>query len=405
MNDSDVYLTIDAQERVDALSKNASGYIRDILGAGAPELRCVIPGWRSPGALIWEASPDDGGNWFRFNELGSGQRRWATIAVQLAVGDYEVNFERLSGGTDLNWYPYWQSLIFIDEPETGLHPAAQDTAFAGLAQFSKRFKILTATHSVAPFSRRDVKLWYLQASERGPSALVAADSRVGELLAGSGTAISDLGLNRAGALQTAAIILLVEGEHDEVVLRALIGDELNGLHVACFPIRGTRALGAANVELFLQFTNANICFALDNDRRGQAEKVWRRALARLRDGDLSGALHEIKKLGKSGTAEQVFLQNVCHNAIKTGNQDRLRVTGWSVPDVIYLLPVADFLPDFHFHSWREVDEVREPGENIKDTIKRLRTRDVRTDEVRRSAEGLDTVPTDITRLLHLLQNI
>jgi hypothetical protein len=405
MDDSEVYLTSDARQAIQTLSGSASGYIEDVLGAGAPALRCAIPGWRSPEALIWEASPDDGDSWFRFHELGSGQRRWAIIAAQLAVRDYEFNFTEVRDDTGLAWYPYWQSLIFIDEPEAGLHPAAQHAVFNGLAGFPKSFKILVGTHSVAPFARRDVTLWYLQASEEGTSVLTAADSRVGELLAGSGSALSDLGLDRTGALQVVATVLLVEGEHDLVVLRELIGEELDSLHVARFPIRGTKALGAASVELFLQFTNANICFALDNDKRGRAEKAWRRALAKLRDRDSSGARHSLDDLDKFGTDEQAFLKNVCRHALKMGYQERLRVTGWSEPDVICLLPVKSFLPEFDFDNWKEVEDLREPGENIKITIKRLRGKHVGTDEVKEIARGLDYIPKDLSDLLVLLGGI
>ena len=400
MNDSEVYLTSDARQQMEKLSGTASHYLGTVLGAGAPVLRCAIPGWRSRESLVWQASTDDGATWFRFDDLGSGQRRWATIATQLAILDYEIeNFE----ARDEAWYPYWQTCIFIDEPEAGLHPAAQRAAFDGLARFPHHLTILAATHSAAPFARRDITLWYLHESFDGLSVLSTADARVGELLAGSSSATSELGLDRGGALQSVATFLLVEGEHDEVVVRELIGEQLDQLHVTCLAIRGTKALGSASVEMFLQFTDAMVCFALDNDQRDLAASCWNNALTELRNGNKSGARYALDALTKYGTEEQIFLKGVCLQAIKMGYHERLRVTGWSVPDVISLLPVEKFLPGYH--RWGEVEKAREHGENIKDTVKRLRGSPVNTDEVRRIARGLDNVPTDITHLLGFLRDL
>ena len=385
MSDSEVYLTSEAREEVEELSRQASANVRTALGVGAPVLRCRIPGWRSGEALVWEASVDEGGTWFRFGSLGSGHRRWVTTATQLAILDYESD---VIGKLGTGFFPDWQSILLIDEPEAGLHPKAQQAAFEGLAHLARRLTVLAATHSAIPFGRTDVRLWYLHLSDEGPSVLTPTDDRIGELLAGYGTTATSLGLDAASALQSVAVFLLVEGEHDAAVVHELIGDDLRRLRVSCLAIRGTKALGAASVAMLLQFSDAILCFALDNNKRDLVGRCWDSALKEARKDNRSGAIHSLEPLMKSGTTEQSFLGGVCLQAIKQGYHERLRVTGWNVPDVIYLLPVSSFLPNYQ--SWQEVDSLRARGENIKDTVKRLRGAPVSTFEVRRIAQGIDS---------------
>ena len=85
--------------------------------------------------------------------------------------------------------------------------------------------------------------------------LSATDDRVGELLTGNSSTATSLGLDPASTLQAVSVFLLIEGEHDEVVVQELIGKELRDLRVTCLAIRGTKALGAASVEMFLQVRN------------------------------------------------------------------------------------------------------------------------------------------------------
>ncbi|MGC8481600.1 MAG: hypothetical protein ACP5PJ_08630 [Acidimicrobiales bacterium] len=400
MNDTEVILTSEARKDVEELSKNASANVRTALGAGAPDLRCRIPDWKSGQALVWEASTDDGETWIRFDGLGSGHRRWVTAATQLAVLEFEAN---TIGKLGTGWEPFWQRIILMDEPEAGLHPIAQRAAFEGLSSYSQQFTILTATHSAIPFGLPQVRLWYLHANDVAQSVLSATDNWVGELLAGNSAAVAALGLDSASALQIPAIFLLVEGEHDVVVVRTLLPDDLRDLRVACLAIRGTKALGAASVEMFMQFSDATVCFALDNNAHNLVERCWSSALEHIRKGDKGRARHALEPIKKSGTDEQMFLYGVCLQAIKMGHYERLRVTGWDVPDVIYLLPVAKFLSGFQ--SWHDVEILRQSGESIKDTIWRLRDKPVGVVEIQEIAQDMDSTPPELLRLRDSLHNL
>lgn len=400
MNDTDVWLTGEARQDIEELSKNASVNVRVALGAGAPDLRCRIPGWTSGQALVWEASTDDGETWIGFDGLGSGHRRWVTAATQLAILEFEANtIGKLGNG----WMPFWQKIILMDEPEAGLHPIAQRAAFEGLSRYSQQFTILTATHSAIPFGQSQVRLWYLHANDSARSVLSATENWVGELLAGNSAAIAALGLDPASALQIPAVFLLVEGEHDVIVVRALLPDDLRDLRVACLAIRGTKALGAASVEMFMQFSDATVCFALDNNARNLVDRCWSSALEHIRNGDKDRARYALEPIKKSGTDEQMFLYGVCLQAIKMGHYERLRVTGWDVPDVIYLLPVAKLLSGFQ--SWHDVEMLRQSGESIKDTVRRLRDKPVGVAEVQEIAQGMDLTPPELLRLRDFLHNL
>lgn len=397
MSDSEVCLTTLAEQDINFLSHWANEYIASILGPSAPMLRCAIPGWRSRHPLMWQASLDDGETWFRFEELGSGQRRWATVSAQLAVANYELESNELGAERNSGWMPFWKSIVLIDEPEMGLHPMAQRQMFEGLSQLGGT--VVAATHSASPFAQYDITLWWLHNSAEGPSILTSIDEGIGALLAGS----SDYGVERTDVLGAVGTFLLVEGEHDKAVISSVVGEELSRLRVACYPVNGTKAQGAASIGMLLQFTQAHIVFAVDNDQGQLATQCWSEALDQLRAGDKPAARRALVPLKNRGTEEQLFLWGVCDQAMKSGAFERLRVTGWPQPDVICLLPVKAFLPDFD--TWGHVESARRSGENIKGTVKRLRGKPIGIREIREVASTLDYVPQEIVQLLQLLGNL
>src|SRR5579871_1059029 len=366
MSDTEVFLTPAAAARLQRVSSSAARYLADALGTDSPQLRCrIIPGWRESQPLIWEASTDAGSEWFPYKALGTGHQRWAVAATHLALLDFEAD---VVGQTGNGYVPSWQSILLMDEPEAGLHPMAQREAFEGLGKFASGYSLVVASHSSVPFGMQNARLLYLHRGESGKSELAAMEDEMQRLLLGDRGSITTLGLDPADAFQAISTFLLVEGEHDVAVLTSLVSPELTELRVACLPFRGTKAVGAAAAEMQLRFTDARVCFLVDNNSRGLAETAWREAQRLARRGERALALKELDLLGR-GTPEQQFLQTVCVGAIKHSHHDRVQVTGWNAPDVICLLPVEEFLRGFK--SWHEVELHRRNGQNLKDTVAEL----------------------------------
>jgi hypothetical protein len=224
-----------------------------------------------------------------------------------------------------------------------------------------------------------------------------------DLLSGDRGSILSLGLDPSDALQAVSTFLLVEGEHDRVVLMGLLERELSQLRISCLPFRGTKAIGAANVGMLMQFSDATICFVVDHNTKGLLEKCWAEALRFARKGEKAPAKKALESLSFA-TSEQDFLRGVCLEAVERGYHEKIRVTGWEVPDVICLLPVGEFLPGFN--SWEDVQQKCRLGQNLKDAIQELHPQGKRVSIpwVRRVVGNLDQVPTEVSNLLTFLRN-
>jgi hypothetical protein len=191
-------------------------------------------------------------------DLGFGVRAWAAIAViegatqqrQSALQALEAIRSELTqtpqtaSPTPKYEYGRRKRLLIVDEPEQHLHPRAQRDVAAWLAAGANERETLLATHAL-PFLDMP--------NEQTSYVLVTRDARG----VTGGIDISDdmfdaleqvsvqAGLSgRAEALQTIRAVCLVEGLHDEMVLRHFYREDFARHRILVLPTRGARNVNA-----------------------------------------------------------------------------------------------------------------------------------------------------------------
>ncbi len=208
---------------------------------------------------------DSGGREADLGVIGSGVARWVVAAIRMAchelanadvevlnpttgnpVEDYDRAHEIVNAAQAdpldaevVRLKPSWQPpLIFIDEPEAHLHPAALRSVASWLLDQAKLGTVMVATHHPtllnAVRSRSHVVL---------VSRPATGQSRLREVteslhLALRGVAL-ETGLSAADLLLLTRLVLFVEGPGDEMLLNGMFGDELDEAGVLIIPIFGT----------------------------------------------------------------------------------------------------------------------------------------------------------------------
>jgi predicted ATPase len=144
-------------------------------------------------------------------EQGStAEIRWARIAIKMAERVNLVADPRDASNT---------LTLVLDEPERGLHPTAirhlaktledADGVWSGMS--SRPLQFLIATHSPHIMNVRGARRWRCASFPDGAELLEVDEDAT--------TRILNLGLMPADILAFARAIVLVEGHHDELVLR------------------------------------------------------------------------------------------------------------------------------------------------------------------------------------------
>jgi energy-coupling factor transporter ATP-binding protein EcfA2 len=193
-------------------------------------------------------------------------------------------------GTDLRWNLV---LRVIDEPEAHLHPLAQRLVANGLARLvNEGQNVIIASHSPYFIDIPDWEKFHIRWA--GDESRF---SRFGSGEIGAQSLIArDLGLTSGELLHWVACVLLVEGAHDELILREFFGPELRAAGIATLCMRGTDNLpAAAALDFIEQFLNVPIAVMTDTTRKissgGSPESAsvdkFLASVARARDVQLS----------------------------------------------------------------------------------------------------------------------
>ncbi len=238
------------KSRIQQLALLATDLLPDFLD-GAVEAEVELPtGWDgSPRVRLFYR---ERGSIERcsLEDAGRGASRWLAIAVQVALHLMRDGAEqsKLNHGG-----PYFGHVLFIDEPEAHLHPAA----VASIVRWCERlvatgFHLIAASHhdeflrapselvTFVKVSRESRRYVYLEEGQtvlrtRARTLPVATISTLQELAA-------EIGMHPAAALSLHRAILFVEGPLDEAVLDEYAGPALDAAGVAIIPMHGTKNL-------------------------------------------------------------------------------------------------------------------------------------------------------------------
>ena len=138
----------------------------------------------------------------------------------------------------------------FDEPEAHLHPAAQRQIAASLERLRLRGEdVIIASHSPQFLDLAGWQLLHIQNAPSGTrvSALSADDTDARHTLA------REMGWTRGELLCLVSYVLIVEGEHDRVVLNEVFGRELRDAGIAVLRMHGTsHILATADMDFVLR---------------------------------------------------------------------------------------------------------------------------------------------------------
>ncbi|HWG55948.1 MAG TPA: AAA family ATPase [Gaiellaceae bacterium] len=214
---------------------------------------------------------ENNGDLREYGDLGAGAARWLSIAAHSAAADlrtqhlHRVDGDELAGGSRI-------ALYVRDEPESHLHPGAIRSVGEWLVKRnSDGVGIVVATHALELLNlpRESTDIFFV---ERQPGETSQA-RRVSDTLLRELQERGDaLGVLPSDYLRVARGVLVVEGEHDAVVLNHFFGAELTAARALILRLRGAyEALALAELE-YLARLQLPIVLLLDNIRKEQVER-------------------------------------------------------------------------------------------------------------------------------------
>jgi hypothetical protein len=211
-----------------------------------PDLRGTFGGRRVAVRLMPHSGTED----FDLVVAASGIAAWTAYCIfeSIRVAEDETpSRHRHLPDTDHVSPPV--TLYVLDEPERHLHPLAQEEAAEWVAARAQRgAHLLLATHAV-PFLRLPMSdVEYLRVC-REDDWSTTVSLITGDILGSVHEAAELMGLPPVALIQLTRAWLVVEGEHDRLILDAYFGSELRRAGVQLLPLRGAARAKASFLNL------------------------------------------------------------------------------------------------------------------------------------------------------------
>ena len=320
--------------------------------------------WMSELVLQWKQPIT--GRWLELESASQGQRDIILMLLAMAASP--------KGGVPASK----DHLLLIDEFDQHLHQTVT-SKFLEIAQrraLQWGTRAILSTHSapiLAHPSTRQLPRIFARRTVDGAFSYSQRPPETGEQLA------AELGVDLLSALAFARMFVMVEGEHDEVVLQSLLttgrgGEEVAGVEL--INARGTWAFEGIWNNV-LRYFSAPVLVVHDKlDRR--FEKAWAELKERAgRDGETMPRWVEtdfhrmrveiddrsMKKKSRRGDDETDKMLKVVFSIFGgreglPSARDVLRLTfhGIDSPDIIRLLPIDHFLDARRHGSWEAAEE-------------------------------------------------
>ena len=308
--------------------------------------------WPFRGLGTWMVHETDG-LILQVDAQGSARRRWAQLAIEMTLPRNQFNTP---------------AILVLDEPENALHQAAQahltrGLSFQGTWELGPRVVasgIFVATHSPALLAAEGAHLVHVHRSD-GETALSPV---IG--LAAVDAVVEQLGASRADILMMTKSFILVEGEHDKIVLTRLFGEELDRHRARVLVMRGAkRATAMLDLELLARYSEARLVLVIDRLGR-EASAIWEEASLCDAKGDRLAAERCLHQLDRLPGGEGRWMAEAGLAALAAGRLSRVRLVGLERRDILEYLPVTEMVPGAA--SW-EALRAEHQGSHAKDDFK------------------------------------
>jgi len=284
-------------------------------------------------------------------DLSLAERRWTAFAILLtsrffgsavtAFGepqDQAWASEALSTTRNADPFGHTPTVITIDEPESGLHPTAIRHLSQGLEQLGDALPVhfVVATHS--PHVLRAVRgasgtIAHAHLNSSGETIFEAVDPADIDSLA------AFIGMRQEDILQMTSTFVIVEGEHDKVVLEEVLRDSLAQAGAVIVPMRGAdNSHQIVDSAILWRFHEGRIVVVLDSLNTARITTSLAEAQTFLCKGARSEALEVIDSLkagsADEGTRELEALHELLVHATLSDRLQRLEVFSLSKPDIV-----------------------------------------------------------------------
>jgi len=230
----------------------------------------------------------------------------------------------------------------------------------------------------------------------------AGDARADDLSPVQIDQLRALGFTKSDILARYKTILLVEGLHDQLVIKGLLGEQLAARRVLVLPLRGiTAAPMTAESQILLEFTDATLVVVSDDLNASALDEAHRQCLEARQAGRSDQYVAEllVRLLGKNKT-ENDAMRKLLHHAFVNDALDRISIFGLSRQDILgyipcgYLIDGGDTQHDYYaewegtqasasFKPWLERKGARFEKHLIQKAVESMRVRPRELDELGR----------------------
>ncbi len=317
------------------------------------------------------------------DRLSATEARWVKVALYLAWHSVcESEYGHGKSG---------QLLLLIDEPELGLPLSLQRQLSRGLVSIAEELKIpvVVATHSASLLDDLSVATYRCGRDEDGYARLSEVQRTDREGLGKLGVPISE-------ELQLVRAVLVVEGQHEAVLLEEAFGEELAMNRIKVLPIRGTRQLRllAAEGELLFRYLDAPFVLLTDRTRSDQVDLALQAARGAGEPGEVRKA---IEAALDPRTDEEQVLRSLLIIAAESGLVHRIRaIRGLEKDDVLHYLPCDYLVPGSTWDDLVELHKQRgakEPS-NFKRWLEVSKQADITDENLRSAVQQMDEIPEE-----------
>ena len=224
-----------------------------------------------------------------------------------------------------------------DEIDRSLHEAAISSLYKQLQ--TRKLPIIAATHSFQALANTQCTKRHVATTEEGISSVSFTANDLDK-------SSEDFGIAKSSLLGLTQLFVVVEGEHDQIILNEILGSNglLYGLRVQVLPMRGTVNVLRILDSRLLKYSDARVLVVADNG----LNKVIGSRLALAKDLlKENSEIYQIKaRILKSQTPddsqEEKQLTHLIIDALEQNMLDRLSIFALSKGDIIEYLEISHF---------------------------------------------------------------
>ena len=320
-----------------------------------------------------------GKRWIGFESLSAAQQYWVSAGLRIVSA---TNASR-------------KVVIVADEPERGLHERAVRKVLQSLSH--RALMSVITSHSMSALTIGNARLLHLELQSDGEVRL--SPPFLGDDIA---AAAHRFGTSPFELLSMKRLMVLVEGAHDEEIVRGLASlhpEEHILDKILIVPMGGVRKIPTvADSLLISDFTDLHVLAIADNGRIDFLRESLQQLESLLAQGQTPDAA--IRQSGliqrkTQGSDEERQLLTLLERFVVRGMTDRLRLYAIPAKDIV------DLLPPILFGLEKDWAELRsdysayriETGETIsfKDWLRKDYSTSISVKSIRRAFSQLDSI--------------